>query len=232
VVIWRLNRWYFTDKVKSQRELNELTTPPPFLLSERYGQFIAQVVYSLIFSAGIPLVHVAMVVFIAMSIVIDRVMLVRYCANPPRYSAKLAALLIHSMPVAVALHFAVAVWAFGARDAPSYVLPGGASEAWVDGVRRVDAQYDIGARIARVNGMIPFIGFVAVSSLFVIAEVTLFIRKKLAARSMDLEGCPPLPEVIAQGRLTGMSSYKITANPDYKHLFDADGTDEVSEALR
>ena len=43
---------------------------------------------------------------------------------------------------------------------------------------------------------------------------------------------PPLPEVIAQGRLTGMSSYKITANPDYKHLFDADGTDEVSEALR
>ena len=232
VVIWRLNRWYFTDKVKSQRELNELTTPPPFLLSERYGQFIAQVVYSLIFSAAIPIVHVAMVVFIAMSIVIDRVMLVRYCANPPRYSAKLAALLIHSMPVAVALHFAVAVWAFGARDAPSYVLPGGASEAWVDGVRQVDAQYDIGARIARVNGMIPFIGFVAVSSLFVIAEVTLFIRKKLAARSMDLEGCPPLPEVIAQGRLTGMSSYKITANPDYKHLFDADGTDEVSEALR
>ena len=119
VVIWRLNRWYFTDKVKSQRELNELTTPPPFLLSERYGQFIAQVVYSLIFSAAIPIVHVAMVVFIAMSIVIDRVMLVRYCANPPRYSAKLAALLIHSMPVAVALHFAVAVWAFGARDAPS-----------------------------------------------------------------------------------------------------------------
>ena len=37
VVIWRLNRWYFTDKVKSQRELNELTTPPPFLLSERYA---------------------------------------------------------------------------------------------------------------------------------------------------------------------------------------------------
>ena len=74
-------------------------------------------------------------------------------------------------------------------------------------------------------------GSIAVSSLFVIAEVTLFIRKKLAARSMDLEGCPPLPEVIARGRLTGMSSYKITANPDYKHLFDADGTDEVSEAL-
>lgn len=235
VVIWRLNRWYFTDKVKSQRELNELTTPPPFLLSERYGQFIAQVVYSLIFSAGIPLVHVAMVVFIAMSIVIDRVMLVRYCANPPRYSAKLAALLIHSMPVAVALHFAVAVWAFGTRDAPSYVVSGvseSSSQAWADGMKQTDAQYDIGARIARVNGLIPFIGFVAVSSLFVIAEVTLFIRKKLAARSMDLEGCPPLPLVISQKRLTGMSSYKITANPDYKHLFDADGTDEVSEALR
>jgi hypothetical protein len=162
-------------------------------------------------------------------------MLVRYCANPPRYSAKLAALLIHSMPVAVALHFAVAVWAFGTRDGPSYVVSGvseSSSQAWADGMKQTDAQYDIGARIARVNGMIPFIGFVAVSSLFVIAEVTLFIRKKLAARSMDLEGCPPLPLVISQKRLTGMSSYKITANPDYKHLFDADGTDEVSEALR
>ena len=48
---------------------------------------------------------------------------------------------------------------------------------------------------------------------------------------MDLEGCPPLPDVIKQGGLTGMSSYKITANPDYSHLFDLDGDDEVTEAL-
>lgn len=231
VVIWRLNRWYFTPKVKSQRELNELMTPPPFLLSERYGQFIAQVVYSLIFSAGIPLVHVAMVVFIIMSMAIDRMMLVRYCANPPRYSAKLAALLIHSMPVAVALHFAVATWAFGTRDAPSYTLDNGSAEAWLDGVRVEDGQYDISARLSRVNGLVPFVGFVATSSFFVIAEVTLFIRKKLSEKGMDLEGCPPLPDVIKQGGLTGMSSYKITANPDYSHLFDLDGDDEVTEAL-
>jgi hypothetical protein len=231
VVIWRLNRWYFTPKVKSQRELNELMTPPPFLLSERYGQFIAQVVYSLIFSAGIPLVHVAMVVFIIFSMAIDRMMLVRYCANPPRYSAKLAALLIHSMPVAVALHFAVATWAFGTRDAPSYTLDNGSAEAWLDGVRVEDGQYDISARLSRVNGLVPFVGFVATSSFFVIAEVTLFIRKKLSEKGMDLEGCPPLPDVIKQGGLTGMSSYKITANPDYSHLFDLDGDDEVTEAL-
>jgi hypothetical protein len=231
VVIWRLKRWYFTEKVKSQRELNELMTPPPFLLSERYGQFIAQVVYSLIFSAGIPLVHVAMVVFIVLSIAIDRVMLVRYCANPPRYSAKLAALLIHSMPVAVALHFVVATWAFGNRSAPSYVLRGGSRASWADGVKAIDGQYDVGARIARVNGLIPFIGFVAILSLFLVAEAALFVRKKLAPRSMDLEGCPPLPDAVARGCLTGTSSYKITANPDYKHLFDASGEDEVSRAL-
>jgi|TARA_B110000967_G_scaffold71004_1_gene73507 hypothetical protein len=233
VVLWRINVWLNTPKVKSQRELNELMTPPPFLLSERYGQFIAQVVYSLIFSAGIPLVHVAMVVFIVMSIAIDRVMLVRYCANPPRYSAKLAALLIHVMPVAVALHFAVATWAFGTRDAPSYMVGGGAdfTEAWVGGVRVEDDQYDISARLGRVNGLVPFVGFVVTSSLFLVTEIILFLQKRYATKSMDLEGCPPLPMVIKQGRLTGMESYKITANPDYKHLFDTDGNDEVAQAL-
>jgi hypothetical protein len=101
----------------------------------------------------------------------------------------------------------------------------------VGGVRVEDDQYDISARLGRVNGLVPFVGFVVTSSLFLVTEITLFLQKRYATKSMDLEGCPPLPMVIKQGRLTGMESYKITANPDYKHLFDTDGNDEVAQAL-
>jgi len=231
VILWRLKLWFFVNKVKSQRELNELTTPPPFLLSERYGQLIAQVLYSLIFSAGIPLVYVGMVVFLALSIVIDRVMLLRYCANPPRYTGKLAALLIHLIPIGVALHFAMGTWIFGQRDAPSHVLDGGVSGSYAagGGAYAEDGQWDAGARLARVNGMVSFVGFVTTASLALVAETALAVKKRLDGLNMDVEGCPPLPQAIARGLLTDLPSYKITAHPEYKHLFPKG--DDVTEPL-
>ena len=231
VILWRLKLWFFVNKVKSQRELNELTTPPPFLLSERYGQLIAQVLYSLIFSAGIPLVYVGMVVFLALSIVIDRVMLLRYCANPPRYTGKLAALLVHLIPIGVALHFAMGTWIFGQRDAPSHVLDGGVSGSYAagGGAYAEDGQWDAGARLARVNGMVSFVGFVTTASLALVAETALAVKKRLDGLNMDVEGCPPLPQAIARGLLTDLPSYKITAHPEYKHLFPKG--DDVTEPL-
>ena len=46
-----------------------------------------------------PLVYVAMVLFLVLSLAIDRVMLLRYCATP-RYTGKLSALLLLSCPSA------------------------------------------------------------------------------------------------------------------------------------
>ena len=229
VVLWKLQVWFFTNKVKSQRELNELMTPPPFLLSERYGQLIAQVMYSLIFSAGMPLVYVAMVLFLVLSLAIDRVMLLRYCANPPRYTGKLSALLLHLMPVCVVLHFGLATWIYGHRDSPSYVLGGGVTGSYPEGTRVEDGQWDVGARIARVNGLVPFVCMIVTASFFLIAEVTLAVKKKLNGVLMEAEGCPPLSQALAQKALTDLPSYSITANPEYKHLFPKG--DEVTENL-
>ena len=229
VVLWKLQVWFFTNKVKSQRELNELMTPPPFLLSERYGQLIAQVMYSLIFSAGMPLVYVAMVLFLVLSLAIDRVMLLRYCANPPRYTGKLSAMLLHLMPVCVVLHFGLATWIYGHRDSPSYVLGAGVTGSYPEGTRVEDGQWDVGARIARANGLVPFVCMIVIASFVLITEVTLAVRKKLNMESMEAEGCPPLSQALAQKVLTDLPSYSITANPEYKHLFPEG--DEVTENL-
>ena len=81
VVLWKLQVWFFTNKVKSQRELNELMTLPPFLLSERYGQLIAQVMYSSSSPRVCPR-GTSPWCCSWCSLAIDRVMLLRYCANP------------------------------------------------------------------------------------------------------------------------------------------------------
>ena len=47
--------------------------------------------------------------------------------------------------------------------------------------------------------------------------------------SVEAEGCPPLREAIARGHITGLASYSITANPEYRHLFPPG--EEVSEGL-
>ena len=60
-----------------------------------------------------PVLYAVLVLWCAVQIAVDRLTLLRYCATPPRYTGKLAALLLHSVPVAVLLHFCGAVYVFG-----------------------------------------------------------------------------------------------------------------------
>jgi hypothetical protein len=46
---------------------------------------------------------------------------------------------------------------------------------------------------------------------------------------MEAEGCPPLSEAKAKKLITDLTSYRITDNPVYQHLFPPG--EEVSEGL-
>ena len=101
--------------------------------------------------------------------------------------------------------------------------------SYPEGTRVEDGQWGVGARIARANGLVPFVCMIVTASFVLITEVTLAVRKKLNMESMEAEGCPPLSQALAQKVLTDLPSYSITANPEYKHLFPEG--DEVTENL-
>ena len=130
VIVFELKRRLLAGTASTQRQLDELYKPPPYLLSERYGMFVSAVLYTLLFSAGMPLLYFIMILMCGMLTVIDRVVLLRFCARPPRYTGKLAAMLIHTVPVGIIVHLLVAVYMYGERDLPSYTHMGGETGKW------------------------------------------------------------------------------------------------------
>ena len=233
VIIWRLLVHFLTPSVKSQRQLNELWTPPPFLLSERYGQMNAAFLYTIIFSSGMPLLYVGHFVKIALDIVIDRLMLFRACVQPPRYTGKLAAQFLYIVPIGIILHFLFAVYMCGERDLPTHTLANGVFGKWPGGPDQAvairDSQFDFTARLQRVNGLIPFVCAMVTAALVLIATIVLQVRKRKKKGRMEAEGCPPLSEAKAKKLITDLTSYRITDNPAYNHLFPPG--EEVSEGL-
>ena len=227
-VVWRVKRAVLGRYSKTQQQLNDVYKPPAYQLSERSAVYTAAIVYSLMFSSGIPLVYVYLIFMSLGFMVADRLMLLRYSQIPPRYMGKICALVLHAVPVAVLLHFLIAVYVFGERDLPSYTMDGTESGKWRHhGTKYVeDEQTDIGARLNRYNGFVPFMGFIIVSVMTIVLYSVLFIlhrRKKRRGHDDEtMEGCPPAAEAIAAGSVCGLLSYSITAHPDYLQVFPKD----------
>lgn len=227
-VVWRVKRAVLGRYSKTQQQLNDVYKPPAYQLSERSAVYTAAIVYSLMFSSGIPLVYVYLIFMSLGFMVADRLMLLRYSQIPPRYTGKICALVLHAVPVAVLLHFLIAVYVFGERDLPSYTMDGTESGKWRHhGTKYVeDEQTDIGARLNRYNGFVPFMGFIIVSVMTIVLYSVLFIlhrrKKRRGHDDENMEGCPPAAEAIAAGSVCGLLSYSITAHPDYLQVFPKD----------
>jgi cbb3-type cytochrome oxidase subunit 3 len=229
-VVWRVKRAVLGRYSKTQQQLNDVYKPPAYQLSERSAVYTAAIVYSLMFSSGIPLVYVYLIFMSLGFMVADRLMLLRYSQIPPRYTGKICALVLHAVPVAVLLHFLIAVYVFGERDLPSYTMDGTESGKWRHGHHGTkyveDKQTDIGARLNRYNGFVPFMGFIIVSVMTIVLYSVLWIlhrRKKRSGHDDEtMEGCPPVREAIAAGSVCGLKSYSITAHPDFLQVFPKD----------
>ena len=224
ILKWRGSLFLREKFVNTQRQLNQLYIPPEYLLSERSGLFAAALVYTFVFGSGMPLLYVFMMFMCVAFYIIDRVMLLHLCRKPPRYTGKLTSLLIHVMPAGVLLHFTIAVWIFGERDFPSYVLSGGESGKWdSSGEFNVDGQSDVLARLRRVNGLVPFVCLILSAALFIVAYSVLGVRiyrqRKRGGEDEEMEGCPPVKVAIERGLVMGLTSYHISSHPDYRALF-------------
>lgn len=183
----------------SQRALNKLHMPPKFELSQRYGQILCVMFYTMIFfAAAPPLFPLAAVLFFLMYAV-DKTLLLKYSRRPPMYDYKLNDLFLSYAPYACWFHLAVATWAFGHHQIPSYIIDpadavpgnnqgasfiasvasqaaqatGNATDTTTDYSGKPD-QFDVMNRLVRANALLPFVFFVALT-------VSLFLSKILGS---------------------------------------------------
>ena len=78
-------------------------------------------------------------------------------------------MLLHLMPVCVVLHFGLATWIYGHGTHPRR-LGAGVTGSYPEGTRVEDGQWDVGARIARASGLVPFVCMIVIASFVLITE--------------------------------------------------------------
>ena len=202
----------------SQKKLNEIYTPAEFSLAKRYGQMLCGLFYSIIFlCAAPPLAPAAAVLFFAMYIT-DKWLLLKFSKRPPMYDHKLNTFFLKTAPYAAWTHLALACWAFGYYEIPSYVVdPGGlAGKVGVDATAvtsvtgdggDVDlsgkpAQFDFMARLVRANALVPFCMFLIVTvALFFagLVEQIASVFGNACVGEEKVDEVPPFSELIFAG---------------------------------
>lgn len=223
-------------RAKTQAQLDELQTPPRLLLSDMYGETTAMVFYCMIFSAGLPILHLVMAFQMLLSYAITKILLLSSVRTPPRYSAALATAFQSALPWAAVLHLALAVWIFGHRRLTSVEVDTSAvntGNADVDGFldavsEDYDDQFGVATRLSRLNALIPFVALAVVVGILVLLYVlktfgsaltTVCQCLGLCMSKAEKQGNPPLSEAIRKGELIGLASYRADANPAYEKLF-------------
>ena len=73
----------------TQNECDRIFIGPRFLLSERFGEILSMWLACLIFSSGMPFMYVVFFMYIALQVLMDRVLLLRVCRRPAQYDDKL-----------------------------------------------------------------------------------------------------------------------------------------------
>ena len=205
----------------SQKALNKMYLPAEFSLSKRYGQMLCATFYTIIFlAAAPPMIPAASLLFFTLYIT-DKWILLKFSKRPPMYDGKLNGLFLYFAPYAAWVHLALASWAFGYYEIPSYIVDPGsvAGDVGVDAgaaasltedqldstdLSNKPAQFDIIARLVRANALIPFL-------MFIVVTVALFFTKLVdgllapvikvicGEKEEKVDAVPPFNELIFPG---------------------------------
>lgn len=103
-------------KKKTRKEYFELYTGPEFDMDARYASILTYLYIVLILAPGMPLLYICFFLYILLTIIIDKIMILRYYKNPPRYDLKIAKIFSNFLYFAIVLHFLFAVWTYGQPD--------------------------------------------------------------------------------------------------------------------
>jgi DNA-directed RNA polymerase II subunit RPB7 len=116
----------------SQKVLNEMYQPADFSLAKRYGQALCALYYTIILSSCAPPLLVAAFFLFIIIFYVDKMILLKFSKRPPMYDHKLNEMFLNMAPYAAWFHLAIATWAFGYYEIPSYTigLPPSRAPAW------------------------------------------------------------------------------------------------------
>lgn len=205
-MVSRLYRAFTGCCAHSQRALNKLYKPTKFELSQRYGQIICALFYTVIFfAAAPPLFPFAALLFFLMYVV-DKFLLLKCSKRPPMYDHKLNDMFLTYAPFACWIHLAVATWAYGHHSIPSYIIDpadhvpatnvafierqiSGATnttDTITDYSGKPD-QFDFMARLVRANALLPFTCFILLTVSLFLEEFISIIWSSLAAMCFERE---------------------------------------------
>ena len=101
--------------------MNEWTIPG-LELSQRYGQIMCVMFYTMIFFAAAPPLFPFAAFLFWLMYSVDKALLLKFSRSPPMYDYKLNDMFLNYAPFACWFHLAIATWAFGHHAIPSYIV--------------------------------------------------------------------------------------------------------------
>ena len=99
-----------------QEDLNRRYVGKAFDVTARYAQLMTNLCIVLLYFGGLPLLLPVGLVAFSLTYIIDKLLLLRFYAQPPQYDAKLAILTYNLMPLFVLGHLLLTSWMFGSQD--------------------------------------------------------------------------------------------------------------------
>ena len=207
----------------TQNECDRIFIGPRFLLSERFGEILSMWLACLLFSSGMPFLFIVFFGYIALQVLMDRVLLLRVCRRPAQYDDKLALQFLKYLPIGLLLKTAFGFWMFSG-DLASYTI--GNAITGVVNVTDVgsSASDDFRDRVLKLNGFIQLLAFLCVLLVLIVRFYWSFIVSCVKTCSSGshgrqggpeidrrvLEGNPPFSVARSSGALEGVHD---TYNP-------------------
>ena len=99
-----------------QRQLENAMTPPSFNLADKQSALKVVIFATLIYSSGVPLLVPMAALSMLLTYIVDKYMVLRFCVQPPQYDSSMARAFVASLPWAIFLHSALAIWTFSSTD--------------------------------------------------------------------------------------------------------------------
>ena len=106
-------------KKKTRKEYIKLYSGPTFDIDARYASILTYMFIVFIIGSGMPLLYCCFFVYILLTQIIDKIMILRYYKNPPRYDLTITNTFSNVLSLALFLHFFFAVWIYGH---PSFLI--------------------------------------------------------------------------------------------------------------
>ena len=226
-----VTRILLKNRQKTQRLLNELFKGPKFILSERYGVMLSMMFTIVLYSGSIPIMSWFAVMFFASAYWCEKTALLRVFQRPPAYDEQLPFLSITLLPYAALLHIGVFIWSIGRLEGPNIDLPGLSTIPMPEAARKRVFKYHTvpPLMLFLVNFFVLVVQPVA---SYVIDQVNMIRGKKEedednAEIEEDAEMQPSFFEALENDEISGLETYNIKKNPNYKEAFQTSAVGQL-----